>query len=699
MQAYTEILPASAVSHAVTLPFLSSTAVNLAIARTSILQIFSLQTVTANAAPSSLEANEDGRNGRPGTSSKDGIRDSSLYQEDLIPQRLERIQTSKLVLEAEYPISGTIISLARIKISKSISGAEALLIGVKDAKISLVAWDPTRHTVYTVSVHYYESENLQRCPWSPALDQCSSVLTVDPGNRCAALKFGPRNLAILPFRHAGSEDLDMDDYDPDLDGERPQTSGPQNGVSENGAKVSTPYASSFVLSLTLLDPNLVYPIHLSFLYEYREPAFGILSSIVGPTPSLQQERQDILTYNIFTLDLDQRASTTLLSVSGLPSDLVRIIPLKAPVGGALLVGSNEFVHIDQAGKVSAIAVNEFARQNSAVGMADQASLEMHLEWCEVVELGLDTGEMLIILHTGELAILGFKLDGRTVSGLTLRRVDSAHGGASLLNGASCVSLVGRGKIFVGGDDTDSVLLGWTRGSIKSEGMEAADEFNFEEMRDYDDDLYAEEGDMDEIESPSSSKRDKDFLFRAHDKLANLAPLRDLKIGKKSKAGDGQSNSSLKTTRDLEILVACGSGKAGAVTILKRDIEPVVKEEHELAAAQSVWMVRARRPALRGLPQPTGQDPEDNSADSLHHRYMVRSSIGSDNTERSAIFDVSKGGSEELNDTEFDGTGGIVEIGTLSKSTRIVQVLKGQIRSFDGGKSESLTKTALSILFC
>ena len=699
MQAFTEVLPANAVSHAVTLPFLSSTAINLAIARTSILQIFSLKTVTSNANPFSPDETDDARNSRLGTLSSDGIRDSSLYPGDTIPQRLERIQTSKLVLEAEYPISGTITSLARVKISTSISGAEALLIGLKDAKISLVAWDPTRHVIYTVSIHYYESENLQPCPWAPALDQCSSVLTVDPGNRCAALKFGSRSLAILPFRQADSEDLDMDDYDPDLDGEVPQTAGPQNGASGNGVGLDTPYASSFVLSLTLLDPTLVYPVHLSFLHEYREPTFGILSSVIGPTPSLQQERQDVLTYHIFTLDLDQRASTTLLSVSGLPSDLTRIIPLKAPVGGALIVGSNEFVHIDQAGKVSAIAVNDFARQNSSLGMADLSSLEMRLEWSEIVELGLDTGDMLIVLHTGELAILGFRLDGRTVAGLTIRRIDLAHGGASLLRGASCASLVSRGKIFVGGDDTDAVLLGWTRGSTKSQGTETAGEFNLEEMRDYDDDLYAEAEDPDWNESPSSSKQDKDFLFRIHDKLTNLAPMKDLKVGKKSKTTDGQSYSSSRNLNDPELLATCGSGKAGAIAILQRDIEPIVKEENNLPAAQSVWMVRARRPALRGLPQPTGQDPEDNSADSLHDRYMVRSSIGSDGKETSAIFDVSKGGNEVLRGTEFDGTGGTVEIGTLSKGTRIVQVLKGEIRSFDGGKSISRISRIVLPFFC
>ena len=54
-------------------------------------------------------------------------------------------------------------------------------------------------------------------------------------------------------------------------------------------------------------------------------------------------------YTVFTLDLEQRASTTLLSVSRLPSDLFKVVALPPPVGGTLLIGSNEVVHVDENG--------------------------------------------------------------------------------------------------------------------------------------------------------------------------------------------------------------------------------------------------------------------------------------------------------------------------------------------------------------
>ena len=69
-------------------------------------------------------------------------------------------------------------------------------------------------------------------------------------------------------------------------------------------------------------------------------------------------------------DLEQRASTVLISVPNLPSDLWKVVPLALPIGGALLVGTNELVHVDQSGKTIAVAVNEFAKLGSNFGFAD-----------------------------------------------------------------------------------------------------------------------------------------------------------------------------------------------------------------------------------------------------------------------------------------------------------------------------------------
>lgn len=302
MQCYTELVAPSGVTNALAIPFISAEASNLIVARTSVLQVFS-------------------------------------------HRQTNQGQDAKLVLVAEYSLSGTITSLGRVKILNSKSGGEAILVALRDAKLSLIEWDPEKHSISTISIHYYEGEALQRSPWVPALRDCITHLTVDPSSRCAAFNFGLTNLAIIPFHQVG-DDLVMDDYEAEFDREDEERS-PTKKTNGDVGLYQTPYASSFVLPLTALDPGILHPVHLAFLYEYREPTFGIIYSSMATSSALNHERKDATRYAVFTLDLEQRASTTLLSISKLPNDLFALIPLPLPVGGALLVGTNELIHVDQ----------------------------------------------------------------------------------------------------------------------------------------------------------------------------------------------------------------------------------------------------------------------------------------------------------------------------------------------------------------
>ena len=138
------------------------------------------------------------------------------------------------------------------------------------------------------------------------------------------------------------------------------------------------------------------------------------------------ERRDVTIYSVYALDIESRASTTLQSVHNLPNDIFAVLALPLPVGGALLIGGNELIHVDQGGKSSGVAVNEFSREASAFPMADNASLQLRLEGCRIQQLDNPTGEMLIILRSGELALLSFRLDGRSVSGMSLKKLDARH---------------------------------------------------------------------------------------------------------------------------------------------------------------------------------------------------------------------------------------------------------------------------------
>ncbi|KAF9894195.1 mRNA cleavage and polyadenylation factor subunit [Aspergillus nanangensis] len=598
MQCYTELLPPSGVTHALAVPFTSATARNLIVARTSLLQIFSLIDV--------------------GSRSQDA----------------EDHERTKLFLEKEYSLPGTITDLCRVKLSSTKSGGEAILLAFRNAKLSLIEWDPERYGISTISIHYYERDDLACSPWVPDLSSCGSILSVDPSSRCAVFNFGVRNLAILPFHQPG-DDLVMDDYDSDLDERKPVALDKVNGGGSESAKENG----------------------------------------ASQTPLLH-ERKDAIFYTVFTLDLEQRASTTLLSVSRLPSDLFKVVALPPPVGGSLLIGSNELVHVDQAGKTNAVGVNEFSRQVSTFSMTDQSDLALRLEGCVVERLAENNCDLLLILSTGSSVLVKFKLDGRSVSGISVHPVPPHAGGDLMKARASSSAFLGNGTVFLGSEDADSLLLGWSPSNTKKMRSQAkhvvddAGDFSDDVMSEddgYEDDLYATSPKTTEEGRRTSGDLSSFgfYNFRINDVLLNIASLRDITLGKSSTGVENHET----TTAELELVASHGSGRSGGMVVMKRDIDPEVLSTFEVDSANGVWTVSATHNTA--------------VAQNAQNRYVIVSRMESFDKEQTDIFQVHGLEMKSFKAPEFNPNGDItIDIGLLSNESRVVQVLKNEVRSYD-----------------
>ena len=653
MQCYTELIPPSAVTHAVSLPFLESKTESLVVAKTSLLQIFDLK------ARGSDRSNGYGPSGT----------------------------SSKLVLVGEYPLAGTVTSLAAIKALNTKSGGDALLIAFKDAKLSLVQWDPENYKISTISIHYYEGENVTSQPFGPSIGESNNILTVDPSSRCAALKFGARHLAILPFRQLGDELMEGGDegYDPELDIAPPsatikRTQSGLNEAAENDAN-QTPYKSSFVLPLTVLDPGLTHTVDLAFLHEYREPTFGILSATVQPSNALLEARKDILSYTVFTLDLEQRASTNLISAQKLPSDLWKIVPLPLPVGGALLVGTNELVHVDQSGKTNAVAVNEFARIASGFGMADQSALNLRLENCEIEFLDARTGDVLIVLDDGSLAVLSFRLLGRNVGGLHITRVTAEKGGSIIESAPSCIASLNSSKVFIGSEDGDSTLLRWMkptttlsrkRSYAQMLGQDTAVDGD-EDAEDLDDDdLYATASEPAKRTASSSGPIDMDaasaYQFEVLDNLPSLGPINNVCFGRPSSTSKGQ----------LELLAGTGRGPGSRLALMSREVLPDVVRTTTFDNARDAWTLSVNTKDAQS-------DPAD--AENDYHNMLFcydgeSTKVYDINRDNTDVGDLEASVYTERTDTDFEQEGETIAVSTLSRGSQIVQCGRSEIRVYD-----------------
>ncbi|KAI1827474.1 CPSF A subunit region-domain-containing protein [Xylaria intraflava] len=697
MQCYAELTPPTAVSHSISLPFLSAQSNNLIVARASLLQIFTTKAVSAelsNARNSQLQSSTADQPYDAPTNDDDGL-ETSFLGADAALVRFDRAHYTKLVLVAEFPLAGTVTGLAAIKSPSSPSGGDALLLAFKDAKMSMVEWDPVKYSIQTTSIHYYEQEDLQGSPWAAPLSFHVNFLTADPGSRCAALKFGTRSLAIIQFKSL-EEDVDMQDWDEELDGPRP-TKEPSatlaNGTSSNQ---ETPFSTSFVLRLPNLDPSLIHPVHISFLHEYREPTFGILSSTSSLSSVLG--RKDQLSYMVFTLDLEQKASTTILSVNGLPQDLFHVLALPAPVGGALLIGTNELIHIDQSGKTHGVGVNSFSKQATSFSLIDQCELELRLEGCQIEIISAENGELLIVLNDGRLALVTFRIDGRTVSGLSVRLVAPDFGGNIIPTRASTLTKLGRTSLFVGSEESDSLVIGWTRKQGQASKRKHRphdtsldfdmDEEDVEDVQD-DDDLYGEESvpaKQVSNEANGSGWRSGELVFGVHDSLVSIAPIRDFALGTildpKNEAQSNQEG----VTSDLSLVCAIGRGISGSVAIINRAIQPSVIGRFDFLEARGFWTVAAQKPVPKSLQGDRGATSlgADYDVSAQYDRFMIVSKVDLDGYETSDVYALTGAGFEALSGTEFDPAAGFtIEAGTMGQHMRIIQVLKTAVHCYDG----------------
>jgi cleavage and polyadenylation specificity factor subunit 1 len=143
------------------------------------------------------------------------------------------------------------------------------------------------------------------------------------------------------------------------------------------------------------------------------------------------------------------------------------------------------------------------------------------------------------------------------------------------------------------------------------------------------------------------------------------------------------------TSDLELVAAVGKGKGGALAVIHKNIQPKVIGRFEFPEARGIWTMSAKRPTEKAL-QPKKEKSAmsgDYGADAQYDRLMIVSKALDDGTETSDVYALTSATFEALTGTEFEpAAGSTVEAGTLGNGMRVIQVLKSEVRSYDGSKS-------------
>ncbi|KAF3919622.1 hypothetical protein ABW20_dc0104464 [Dactylellina cionopaga] len=699
MQVYTEITDPTAVNNALALNFVSPTERNLIVAKTSLLQIFRLVEYEDAEDEFALDESKDHEGGGSERRVYEGRdhEDSFTAESGMHLQRETIEKTTKLVLVTQYQLYGSVTSMVKIRIPTSKSGGDCLLLSFDSAKISLLEWDPATHSISTISLHYYEGDEFK----SPLIQESPvNYLISDPKSRCAAFKFNHDLVAILPFRQKEDEDLEIPDNDSfqydleddDDEAEKSKKDVEMKDSTTEGKPSDTPYHPSFVLSASQLDEAVEHIVDIVFLHEYREPTFGIVYQPQQSSVGLLERRKDPTHFIVVTLDLDQRASTSIMSAKNLPFDIWKAIALPPPIGGTLLVGENELIHVDQAGKMSAVAVNSYAQQYSSFNMTDQSDLELNLEACLAVSLPNENGDILITTIAGEFIILSFKVEGRSISSLFVRRIPNKDGYPFM--SAPCETLVeiGNRRFFLGSLDSDAVLWGYKRKgekvslSQKSEvKFEREAEDNVEE--DDEDDLYG-----DSSVTPITPRKAStgnlsrgpvgEYVFRKHDRLQNIGPCREMAFGRPAMFPD-----KLKLHQgilpELELMITTGRGVEGAVTIFNTSISPRVSAKFDFKDCQRLWAVHSKqlKKGQSVIPSSVSKGYEEQiGATEDYSTYLFAS-----NASETLVYKVGTK-FEPLEGTDIETTEvcPTLEFGTFQDGLRIAQVCETNVKVYDSG---------------
>lgn len=537
MHVYKSLTAPSIVTHSVSCSFNGKE--NLIVVRgSSLLQVFKAVRVQKHVFEN--DPKDDTRTGDASDSAPEGNRalegEDTFLDTDITIEAAHEEHTTKLVLESEWPLDGQVTGICAVRTVAN-PKADSLLISFRHAKMAIVAWDSVAQSLSTVSLHYYEKEFVD----SSFLDNTfTSVLRADPHGACASLALQHDSIAFLPI--VQSELLD-------------------EAPAVNGQHTQLPplYLPSFVLSASVLNESISNIIDFTFLYEYREPTMAIIYEPTRTWAGTISQHKDTVRYLVLSLDLQQRSSTAIVSAQNLPYDVRRLVPVKEPIGGCLLVGVNELVHIDSQGRQHGVSVNPFSVIVTEDKFLDQKSLVLELDACQITNIPGVEDELLLVTFQGFLYSIKFELESRKVQGFKLTPVDKSI----QISCPSSVALVGSRHIFVGSNTSDSKLLQWKRKGEKAETNKSAvvpDKVKvLDSTHDELDDIYGNDDNTNDVSTGAAGLSGQPIVYNVSDALKAYGPIHDMVLGK--------SNDKLK------VVAATGYGSDMSLSIFQQRIYP------------------------------------------------------------------------------------------------------------------------------
>ncbi|KAK9877151.1 hypothetical protein WA026_016894 [Henosepilachna vigintioctopunctata] len=536
--------PATGVEHAISCYFFNKTERNLVLAGADTLKVFRLI---------------------PDVDLKSKEKVSDIYA-----------PKSKLECMAQFTLFGNIMAVESVSLASS--PRDALLLSFADAKLSVVEYDPESHDLRTLSLHYFEDEEIKD-GWTH--HHHVSIVRADPENRCAVMTVFGRKLVVLPFRR----DSSIEDADTDV---KPMTQGTY------GSKA--PILSSYMIHLKELMDKIDNVIDIQFLHGYYEPTLLILYEPLKTFSGRVAVRTDTCAMAAISLNLQQKVHPVIWSVSNLPFDCTKAIPIKKPVGGTLILSINALIYLNQSIPPYGVSLNSIAETCTNFPLKPQEGIKISLDCAQTGFLEDDT--LVLSLKNGDLYVLTLLAD-------SMRYVRSFHfhlAASSVLT--TCLCICEHNFLFLGSRLGNSLLLRFQEKCNEVIVLDDNDEPSSKRMKTDDgDDRVLDSltdciaSDVQDIRDPvefevygnqqEASLQIKSYTFEVCDSLLNIGPCSNLTLGEPAFLSEEFSN---RINIDLELATTSGYGKNGALCILQKSIRPQVVTTYTLPGCYNVWTV-------------------------------------------------------------------------------------------------------------
>uniref|UniRef100_A0A8C1TW48 Cleavage and polyadenylation specificity factor subunit 1 n=1 Tax=Cyprinus carpio TaxID=7962 RepID=A0A8C1TW48_CYPCA len=556
----------------------------------------------------------------------------------------------KLEQVASFSLFGNVMSLASVQLAGA--NRDALLLSFKDAKLSVVEYDPGTHDLKTLSLHYFEEPELRE---GFVQNVHIPMVRVDPENRCAVMLVYGTCLVVLPFR-------------------RDTLTDEQEGIVGEGQKSS--FLPSYIIDVRELDEKLLNIIDMKFLHGYYEPTLLILFEPNQTWPGRVAVRQDTCSIVAISLNIMQKVHPVIWSLSNLPFDCTQVMAVPKPIGGVVVFAVNSLLYLNQSVPPFGVSLNSQTNGTTAFPLRPQEEVKITLDCSQASFITSD--KMVISLKGGEIYVLTLITDG-------MRSVRAFHfdkAAASVLS--TCMTTMEAGYLFLGSRLGNSLLLRYTE-KLQETPVEEGKENEEKEKQEPPskkkrvDSVANWTGrkaslpdELDEIEVYGSEAQSgtqlATYSFEVCDSILNIGPCASASMGEPAFLSE-ETN----PEPDLEVVVCSGFGKNGALSVLQRSIRPQVVTTFELPGCHDMWTV------IYCEEKPEKEDKHEQTVadDKNKHGFLILS------REDSTM--ILQTGQEimELDTSGFATQGPTVYAGNIGDNKYIIQVSPMGIRLLEG----------------